>query len=185
MHGNRSPCPQGTQAMCRDWIEYLKGDELVMKVQKFFGIKYNLDQSEPNPAPRGSSDDDGEKRDDQTAEETRITITNLFWYYVFRIGTEFGDEIFYASFIPTWFWNVDGAVGRRFVLVWAVIMYIGQALKDIIRWPRPNVVKLQTKWGLEYGMPSTHAMVAVSIPFSLLIYTHERCGSLLIEQNAI
>lgn len=36
------------------------------------------------------------------------------------------------------------------------------------------MIKLQRKWALEYGMPSTHAMVAVSIPFSILLYTMNR-----------
>lgn len=56
-------------------------------------------------------------------------------------------------------------------------MYVlGQGIKDIVRWPRPGppVVRLQSKWALEYGMPSTHAMVAVSIPFSVLLYTMDR-----------
>lgn len=88
-------------------------------------------------------------------------ITNKFWYYLFVIGTELGDELFYATMIPFWFWNIDGAVGRRVVFVWSVVMYIGQVLKDIIRWPRPGppVQRLQNKWSIEYGMPSTHAMV--------------------------
>lgn len=49
-------------------------------------------------------------------------------------------------------------------------------MKDVIRWPRPGfpVSRLQKKWALEYGMPSTHAMVSVAIPFSVLIYTYER-----------
>lgn len=90
-------------------------------------------------------------------------ITNKFWYYLFIIGTELGDELFYATMIPFWFWNVDGAVGRRIVFVWSVVMYIGQVLKDIIRWPRPGppVQRLQNKWSIEYGMPSTHAMVCI------------------------
>lgn len=52
----------------------------------------------------------------------------------------------------------------------------GQGFKDIIRWPRPGypVKKLQEKWAIEYGMPSTHAMVGVSIPFSVLFYTMDR-----------
>lgn len=88
-------------------------------------------------------------------------ITNKFWYYLFIIGTELGDELFYATMIPFWFWNIDGAVGRRVVFVWSVVMYVGQTLKDIIRWPRPGlpVQRLQSKWSIEYGMPSTHAMV--------------------------
>lgn len=45
-----------------------------------------------------------------------------------------------------------------------------------MRWPRPGppVIKLQHKWALEYGFPSTHAMVGVSIPFSILLYTMNR-----------
>jgi len=54
---------------------------------------------------------------------------------------------------------------------------VGQGIKDIVRWPRPScppVVRLQKKWALEYGMPSTHAMVGVSIPLSVILYTMNR-----------
>jgi sphingosine-1-phosphate phosphatase 1 len=61
-------------------------------------------------------------------ESKGYIINNWGWYYLFVLGTALGDEIFYASFIPFWFWNIDGAVGRRVVLVWAVIMYIGNFL---------------------------------------------------------
>lgn len=56
------------------------------------------------------------------------------------------------------------------------MIFLGQGFKDLLRWERPGppVVKLQKKWALEYGMPSTHAMVAVSIPFSVLLYTMNR-----------
>lgn len=55
-------------------------------------------------------------------------------------------------------------------------MAVGQGCKDIIRWPRPGrpVHRLQNKWGLEYGMPSTHAMVAVCMPFSVTIFMLDR-----------
>ncbi|XP_066600646.1 sphingosine-1-phosphate phosphatase 2-like isoform X2 [Prorops nasuta] len=105
------------------------------------------------------------------------TITNYYWYYLFLFGTELGDEIFYSTFIPFWFWNIDGAVGRRIILVWAVVMTTGQVLKDIICWPRPScppAVRLQSKWSQEYGMPSTHAMIGVSIPFSVVLFTMNR-----------
>lgn len=52
-------------------------------------------------------------------------VRNRFWYYLFVIGTELGDEIFYATMLPFWFWNIDGAVGRRVVFVWSIVMYIG------------------------------------------------------------
>lgn len=97
----------------------------------------------------------------ETDPKQNIRINNKFWYYLFLFGTELGDETFYSIFIPFWFWNVDGCVGRRVVFVWSIAMYIGQVLKDIIRWPRPGppVQRLHNKWSVEYGMPSTHAMV--------------------------
>lgn len=60
------------------------------------------------------------------AKNSNYTITNYFWYYLFLFGTELGDEVFYSTFIPFWFWNIDGAVGRRVVLVWAIIMTTGK-----------------------------------------------------------
>ncbi|GAB0099312.1 sphingosine-1-phosphate phosphatase 1 [Sergentomyia squamirostris] len=171
----------------REFIEYLKSPDLVVKVQEFFGIQYLVkdplvkqingnathveSSAEKKENPTNSSD-----HDDNSGEEQRYRITNKFWYWLFIVGTEFGDEIFYASFIPFWFWNIDGAVGRRMVMVWAIVMYVGQGLKDVIRCPRPGypVQRLQKKWALEYGLPSTHAMVSVAIPFSVLIYTLDR-----------
>ncbi|XP_055546404.1 sphingosine-1-phosphate phosphatase 1-like [Wyeomyia smithii] len=187
-------------------IQYLKSPELVVKVQEFFGIEYlkqrkakidvgglsdsngydhwpdkckttikstngtakaNCEQIDTNDKKESAQDSGGDER---------YRVNNKFWYYFFLLGTELGDEIFYATFIPLWFWNIDSAVGRRVVMVWSAIMYVGQTLKDVIRWPRPTypVSRLQKKWALEYGMPSTHAMVSVAIPFSVLIYTYDR-----------
>ncbi|XP_069774739.1 sphingosine-1-phosphate phosphatase 2-like isoform X2 [Narcine bancroftii] len=59
----------------------------------------------------------------------------------------------------------------------AVVMYIGQASKDVLRWPRPPsppVVKLEVRVDAEYGMPSTHAMAASAIPFTFLLATMNR-----------
>lgn len=57
-----------------------------------------------------------------------------FFYYLFQMGAGLGNEMFYCCFFPYWFWNVDGYVCRRLVLTWCLIMYIGQALKDVIRY---------------------------------------------------
>lgn len=54
---------------------------------------------------------------------------------------------------------------------------IGQMLKDIISWPRPAcppAIRLQTKWSEEYGMPSTHALIGITIPFSVVLFTMNR-----------
>ncbi|XP_077285829.1 sphingosine-1-phosphate phosphatase 1-like [Arctopsyche grandis] len=140
--------------MWSSWVRWLDDPELVVSVQKWFGVRY---------ATRVSS-------------ELPPEVTNKFWFYLFTVCTALGDEIFYATSIPFWFWNIDGAVGRRVVLVWTIVMYIGQGIKDIMKMPRPGppVQKLQKKWALEYGMPSTHAMVGMAIPFSILFYTMNR-----------
>ncbi|KAF7272713.1 hypothetical protein GWI33_014525 [Rhynchophorus ferrugineus] len=142
-------------------MERLGDPVLVAKIQKFFGVetKFKPDYNA-----------------DSRHTDKKYVIRNKYWYYLFLFGTALGDEVFYTGFIPFWFWNIDGAVGRRVVLVWTLVMYIGQGVKDIIRWPRPGppVVQLQSKWALEYGFPSTHAMVGVSIPFSVLLYTMNR-----------
>lgn len=155
-------------------VEYLKGPDLVVEVQKYFGVKYkpsvqknnsdteydinrkqienqqkytatkniyeqsdnsqfndvNLKCHKRNVSTESQSSqcvstDDASTDSDFELNKPKYEITNKFWYYLFRIGTELGDEIFYATFIPFWFWNIDGAVGRRVIFVWSVIMYIG------------------------------------------------------------
>lgn len=116
--------------------------------------------------------------EDSDSESTLgYKVTNSFWMYLFLFGASLGYEYFYASFFPLWFWNVDSAVGRRVVIVWSATFYIGQGLKDIIKWKRPAsppVICMEPLYAQEYGMPSTHAVVGVSVPFSLLIFTMYR-----------
>lgn len=82
----------------------------------------------PSPVPNSEEDSDSEDNfsSDVDAEACGYRITKKFWFYLFTLGTALGDELFYATFIPFWFWNVDGAVGRRMVLVWCINMYVGK-----------------------------------------------------------
>lgn len=110
-------------------------------------------------------------------EEAQYVITNMFWYHLFFFATALGGELFYSVFFCFWAWNVDGAVLRRVIMVWMVTMYIGQALKDLLKVPRPAcppAVRLDSKWELEYGLPSTHAMVGAAMPFSIFILSLNR-----------
>ncbi|XP_072817836.1 sphingosine-1-phosphate phosphatase 2 isoform X2 [Vicugna pacos] len=69
------------------------------------------------------------------------------------------------------------ANGLRRVAAPQLVMYIGQVAKDILKWPRPlspPVVKLEKRVIMEYGMPSTHAMAATTISFTLLISSMDR-----------
>ncbi|XP_032360984.1 sphingosine-1-phosphate phosphatase 2 isoform X3 [Etheostoma spectabile] len=56
-------------------------------------------------------------------------------------------------------------------------MYIGQVMKDMLKLPRPlspPVVKLETRVDAEYGLPSTHAMAATAISFTVLLSAPSR-----------
>ncbi|KAM9191200.1 sphingosine-1-phosphate phosphatase 1 [Mergus octosetaceus] len=98
-------------------------------------------------------------------------------YYLFSLGTELGNELFYILFFPFCIWNVDAWLGRRLVIVWVWVMYVGQCTKDVVRWPRPAsppVVKLEVFYSSEYSMPSTHAMSGTAIPLALLLLSYGR-----------
>lgn len=82
-----------------------------------------------NPLEQGTNEPTIQHKEALTVSNKKndpnYVITNLFWYYTFAFGTELGDELFYSTFIPFLFWNIDGAVGQRVVLVWTIIMTIG------------------------------------------------------------
>ncbi|NXV82017.1 SGPP2 phosphatase, partial [Atlantisia rogersi] len=104
----------------------------------------------------------------------KYIVKNYFYYYLFKFSAALGEEIFYITFLPFIYWNIDHSVSRRMIIIWSIVMYIGQVSKDILKWPRPlspPVVKLELRTVAEYGMPSTHAMAATAISFSFLIAT--------------
>ncbi|RXN01028.1 Sphingosine-1-phosphate phosphatase 2 [Acipenser ruthenus] len=107
----------------------------------------------------------------------KYVVKNRFLYCLFRFAAALGQEVFYITFLPCTYWNFDPYVCRRLVGMWAIVMYIGQVSKDLLKWPRPfspPVVKLETRVDAEYGMPSTHAMAATSISFTFLLCTKHR-----------
>lgn len=107
-------------------------------------------------------------------QHVEYRVDNWLWYWLFRFGALLGDDVFYYTFMPFWFFNVNVIVMRKVSLIWAIVMYVGQASKEILKWPRPKsppVVPLEPRYFKEYGMPSTHAMVGTLIPFSILFLT--------------
>lgn len=104
-------------------------------------------------------------------------VKNYFYYYLFRFSAALGQEVFYITFLPFTHWNIDPYLSRRLVMIWVLVMYVGQVTKDILKWPRPSsppVVKLEKRVIAEFEMPSTHAMAATAISFTLLLSTVDR-----------
>jgi len=40
-------------------------------------------------------------------------------------------------FLPNFGWSVNWRLGRQLILMWAVMYYSGQLLKDVMQLPRP------------------------------------------------
>ncbi|KAJ7412925.1 Sphingosine-1-phosphate phosphatase 1 [Pitangus sulphuratus] len=120
------------------------------------------------------------RRNSLTEEEDgsqEFATRSRFLYYLFSLGTELGNELFYILFFPFCIWNLDAWLGRRLIIIWVGVMYLGQCTKDVIRWPRPAsppVVKLEVFYNSEYSMPSTHAMSGTAIPLALLLLSYGR-----------
>lgn len=69
-----------------------------------------------------------------------------------------------------------------------MVMYIGQLMKDLLKLPRPPsppVVKLETRVDVEYGLPSTHAMAATAISFTVLLSAQSRFQVRLLAPRCV
>ncbi|XP_063060389.1 sphingosine-1-phosphate phosphatase 2 [Engraulis encrasicolus] len=98
-------------------------------------------------------------------------------HLLFLCSSALGSELLYISLVPCIQWSIDPFLCRRLVNMWAVVMYIGQVLKDVLKLPRPlspPVVKLEKRVDAEYGLPSTHAMAAIGITYTLLLSAPQR-----------
>lgn len=101
-------------------------------------------------------------------------IKNKPIHLLMEFGAGLGSEMFYLIFYPFMLWNIDARLTRHLLLIWYPLMYVGQFLKDCIKWPRPGppAVRLEgNRFEMEYGMPSTHTIVGTCMPFSLLVLT--------------
>lgn len=109
----------------------------------------------------------------KTAQQTsRFRTTNTFLHNFFMLGSVFGTEIFYISYIPMMFWAYEHWTGRRLVQIWVITMYIGQVLKEFFQMPRPTsppTFPMEPNFKAEFGFPSTHAIAGASLAFGTLL----------------
>ncbi|KAH0513456.1 Sphingosine-1-phosphate phosphatase 2 [Microtus ochrogaster] len=151
-------------------LRSLQDSQLVARFQRRCGL---FPAPEDNPRENSAGPSEGTT----WAYVEKHVVKNYFYYYLFRFSAALGQEVFYITFLPFTHWNIDPYLSRRLVMIWVLVMYIGQVAKDILKWPRPSsppVVKLEKRVVAEYGMPSTHAMAATAISFTLLISSMDR-----------
>ncbi|XP_060901632.1 sphingosine-1-phosphate phosphatase 2 isoform X1 [Labrus mixtus] len=182
-------------------LAYLHGSELVARFQRRCGLilvdAANHSQGSTRSHLTGTldhADKSRERRLDRQDRNSNYThkgngcasagcsrpqyeVRNLILHYLFLLSAGLGHEIFYITCLPCIHWNLDPFLCRRLVNMWTVVMYIGQVTKDLLKLPRPlspPVVKLETRVDAEYGLPSTHAMSATAISFTLLLSAPSR-----------
>ncbi|WAQ93540.1 SGPP2-like protein [Mya arenaria] len=130
--------------------------------------------------PPFSSDDSDSENGHSRGKLYKITphkIRHKWVYFWFKFASFFGDEEFYLTCLPFLLWNVDTYLMRQTVIVWSISMYIGSVMKDIFQWQRPAtppVVRLDVDFAQEFSLPSTHAVAASSIPFTMAIVIVDR-----------
>jgi sphingosine-1-phosphate phosphatase 1 len=142
----------------------LTSAQTVATFQQYCGVRWSKDKSR---IVTSTGHDD-------VKDHVTYTVDNKVLFYLFHFAASFGNEIFFITFFPFWFWNVDGYVGRRLCMFWALFMYLGQGTKDVLKIPRPAsppVIRMELRYELEYGTPSTHAMMGAGIPFTLWLLT--------------
>lgn len=54
----------------------------------------------------------------------KYIVKNYFYYYLFKFSAALGEEIFYITFLPFTYWNIDHSVSRRMIIVWSVSIYM-------------------------------------------------------------
>jgi len=181
-------------------LRFLGKEENVVRFQKFCGLSWD-EKATSGQDWNGEKEDDQSKKDrdlgyssqnsddgsgsdhdikdsDCYIKRPEIEYTHIpLLHKLFFFGAELGNEIFYITFLPFVYWNVDDYIARRLIMLWVFNMYAGQGLKDVLCWPRPQsppVLRLETNYAAEYGMPSTHAIAGSIIPFGLVYFSYGR-----------
>ncbi|KAM9358627.1 sphingosine-1-phosphate phosphatase 2 [Symphorus nematophorus] len=177
-----------------DLLDYLHDPELVARFQRRCGL-FLVDAAHPRTVapvhadrPRGQLRGRWEHQDknsnykqngysDSGCSRPQYKVRNWLLHFLFLFSAGLGHEVFYITCLPCIHWSLDPFLCRRLVNMWTGVMYIGQVMKDLLKLPRPHsppVVKLETRVDAEYGLPSTHAMAATSISFTLLLSAPSR-----------
>lgn len=90
----------------------------------------------------------------------------------FAIASMLGEEIFYILFLPLSAWVVSSQFAVHLTMLLAMSVGIGNILKNIFRIPRPPhpPVWIHVDTEKDYGLPSTHTMTAITLPWYFVIF---------------
>jgi len=97
---------------------------------------------------------------------------NPFLDVYFKIATMMGEELFLISLLPFTSWILRPLLAVHQCLLLALAVGGGNILKNLFQIPRPSSPPVWTHVPPEkdHGLPSTHTMTCISIPWYFLVY---------------
>lgn len=90
----------------------------------------------------------------------------------FSIASMLGEEIFYILFLPLSAWVVSSQFAVHLTMLLAMSVGGGNILKNLFKIPRPShpPVWVPNEAEKDYGLPSTHTMTAITLPWYFVVY---------------
>lgn len=85
--------------------------------------------------------------------------------------TSLGEELFYLSVLPIFYWSVDKRLGRQLGYVFLLSAAVNNMTKNLLRQPRPFWIDPDVgRWPVDgYGFPSGHAQHATAVYLLLAV----------------
>lgn len=119
------------------------------------------------------------KRPQQPRPDARVGWWRSVFYLVsevyFRAASMLGEEVTFVLLLPFLWWHFETRLAESVVFMWCFACYAGHVLKDLLQLPRPyahTVVRLEHHHECEYGLPSTHAIAATTLPLCLVLHCY-------------
>lgn len=98
----------------------------------------------------------------------------------FRFASVLGEEVTFVLLLPFLWWHFVTELAESVVFLWCFSCYLGHMLKDLFQLPRPyahTVARLEHHYECEYGLPSTHAIAATTLPLCIALYCYRHAVS--------
>lgn len=117
-------------------------------------------------------------------EQNKVGFFTSFFYLVceiyFRFASMLGEEVTFVLLLPFLWWHFVTELAESVVFLWCFSCYLGHMLKDLLQLPRPyahTVTRLEHHYECEYGLPSTHAIAATTLPLCIALYCYRHTVS--------
>ena len=157
--------------------------ETVVQFQQFCGLQWKTSSKYESKDCHSDLEITDKYLQNGDLEKTNIQnsdfVCNSAIHFLFYLSSALGDEQVLIALLSFVLWNIDQKAVIRVYLSLAISLYLGQVAKDTFLAPRPPsppVIRVEKKYAEEYSTPSTHAMIGVVVPFSLVYFTYENFG---------